>query len=123
MLLDKFSSVSLNLVGLYVNIAVDEVLQDICKKLGNEEALAERIAWQAEASMDLMKVYFRDFVQQKDDIIMWSSLSPTWRTSRIWPLIRHNINHRYRSVTFMTHLWSRFMIQSSYRISSSTTRV
>jgi hypothetical protein len=76
--------VSFDVVSLFTNVPVDEVLQVISSKLHNDDTLAERPVLLFEAIMELLEsclrtTYFQvddRFFQQKDGITMGSSLSP-----------------------------------------------
>jgi hypothetical protein len=75
----------------------------------------------------LRTIYFQvddKFFQQKDDMIMGAydpSLAISiWSIMRKWLLTVHKTNHHCGTITLMTHLWSGFIAQRSYRISSAT---
>jgi hypothetical protein len=72
------------LVSLFTNLAIDEVVQVISKKLYNDHTLSERSTFPVEAIMELLEAclstsYFHVddcFYQQKDFMAPGTSLSP-----------------------------------------------
>jgi hypothetical protein len=75
--------VSFDFVGLFTNVPVYEALQIIRNKLHNNDTLAEQSVLQVEAITELLEVGLRityfwvdRFLQQKDGMVMGSSLSP-----------------------------------------------
>ncbi|PNF31038.1 hypothetical protein B7P43_G17855, partial [Cryptotermes secundus] len=76
--------VSFDVVSLFTNVPVDEVLQIIENKLHDDVTVTEQSVLQVEAIMELLEVCLRTtyfqvddkFFQQKDGMAMGNSLSP-----------------------------------------------
>jgi hypothetical protein len=104
--------VSFDVVSLFAHVPVDEALQVIRNKLQNDDTLAELFPLQGEAIEELLDVCLRTtyfqvddkFFQQKDDMAMGSSLSPT--VSNIF--MEHFEKLALESAQHKTSVWLRY---------------
>jgi hypothetical protein len=128
--------ISFDVVSLFTNVPVDEAVQVIRNKLHSDDTLAGRSVLQEEAIMELLEVCLRTtyfqaddkVFEQKEGMAVGGSVSPI--VSKIFmkhfdKLVPYSAQQTpcCGSGTLMTRLWSGLMVQSGYRISSTTSIV